>query len=63
MSREHIEFALNRRVQRDSAGVREARSLFETRDDVYTTCRGCGRVRTGTKAELMKGCDCGEKSQ
>lgn len=37
-------------------------SAFEKADDLFTTCRGCGKVRRGTMQELREECDCGTAS-
>lgn len=34
---------------------------FRTAPDLYTTCRHCGKRRTGTMAELLKDCGCEHK--
>lgn len=60
MSRDQIEFALDRKAGRKSEAIRRAESLFETSDDLYTTCQGCGTIRTGSKKDLQQPCEsCG----
>lgn len=43
--------------------VRQAEATFETADDLHTTCQYCGRIRQGTKAELMRSHGCSEQLQ
>lgn len=34
------------------------RRQFEKADDLFTTCRQCGKVRTGTMEQLKEDCGC-----
>lgn len=55
----NTEFSERRARGMDPAKAARLTRMFESADDLYTTCQKCRRTLRGTLEQIKEGCDCG----